>query len=53
MSVYALTLYTSGFLAPVFAGFINDGMGWQWVMVCVLPKLIVSTLSPLWGSSDC
>jgi MFS family permease len=33
MAVYALTLYTSGFLAPVFAGFINDSMGWQWVMV--------------------
>ncbi|KAK6373569.1 hypothetical protein LTS17_008061 [Exophiala oligosperma] len=31
MSIYALTLYTAGFLASVFAGFINDGMGWEWV----------------------
>lgn len=23
----------SSFLAPVFAGFINDGQGWQWVLV--------------------
>ncbi len=33
MAVYAFTLYTSGFLAPVFAGFINDGQGWEWVQV--------------------
>lgn len=33
MAIYAFTLYTAGFLASVFAGFINDGMGWQWVQV--------------------
>ncbi|KAK4945756.1 hypothetical protein LTR10_015104 [Elasticomyces elasticus] len=31
MAIYALTLYTAGFLASVFAGFINDGLGWRWV----------------------
>lgn len=33
MAIYALILYTAGFLAPVFSGFINDGMGWEWVQV--------------------
>ena len=33
MAIYALTLYTAGFLAPVFSGFINDAMGWEWVQV--------------------
>lgn len=33
MAVYALVLYVAGFLAPVFSGFINDGMGWEWVQV--------------------
>ena len=33
MAIYALVLYTAGFLAPVFSGFINDGMGWEWVQV--------------------
>ncbi|KAJ9501954.1 hypothetical protein H2202_002916 [Exophiala xenobiotica] len=33
MAIYALTLYTAGFLAPVFSGFINDAMGWEWVQL--------------------
>lgn len=33
IAVYALLLAGSNFLAPVFAGFIADGMGWQWVLV--------------------
>ncbi|PVH72653.1 MFS general substrate transporter [Cadophora sp. DSE1049] len=32
MGLYALMLAGSSFLAPVLAGFINDGQGWHWVM---------------------
>lgn len=32
MSVYAFALFGSNFLAPFFAGFINDGANWHWVM---------------------
>ncbi|KAF6835322.1 major facilitator superfamily transporter [Colletotrichum plurivorum] len=32
MGYYALFLYGSNFLAPVIAGFINDGQGWEWVL---------------------
>ncbi|TPX12997.1 uncharacterized protein E0L32_006642 [Thyridium curvatum] len=32
MAVYAFVLFGSNFLAPFFAGFINDGAGWHWVM---------------------
>lgn len=32
MSIYAFALFGSNFLAPFFAGFINDGAGWHWVM---------------------
>ncbi|TVY35541.1 putative MFS-type transporter [Lachnellula subtilissima] len=32
MGLYAFMLAGSNFLAPVFAGFINDGQGWKWVM---------------------
>ncbi|KAL1310666.1 hypothetical protein AAFC00_000932 [Neodothiora populina] len=32
LGLYALVLAGSNFLAPVFAGFINDGQGWQWVL---------------------
>ena len=32
MALYAFTLFGSNFLAPFFAGFINDGVGWHWVM---------------------
>lgn len=33
MSLYGVALVGGGFLAPFLAGFINDGMGWEWVMV--------------------
>ena len=33
LAVYALFLAGSNFLAPVFAGFINDSQGWKWVLV--------------------
>lgn len=32
MAIYAFILFGSNFLAPFFAGFINDGVGWHWVM---------------------
>jgi MFS family permease len=32
MAIYAFILFGSNFLAPLFAGFINDGVGWRWVM---------------------
>ncbi|ESZ93039.1 hypothetical protein SBOR_6560 [Sclerotinia borealis F-4128] len=32
MGLYAFMLLGSSFLAPVLAGFINDGQGWRWVM---------------------
>ena len=32
MALYALFLAGSNFLAPVLAGFINDGQGWKWVL---------------------
>lgn len=32
IALYGLLLAGSNFLAPVFAGFINDGQGWQWVL---------------------
>lgn len=33
IAVYGFALAGSNFLAPVLAGFINDGQGWQWVLV--------------------
>lgn len=33
IGLYALLLAGSNYLAPVFAGFINDGQGWKWVLV--------------------
>ncbi|KAF2262505.1 MFS general substrate transporter [Lojkania enalia] len=30
IGLYALLLAGSNFFAPIIAGFINDGMGWQW-----------------------
>ena len=33
MAVYSFFLVGSNFLAPVFAGFINEGQGWRWVLV--------------------
>lgn len=32
MAFYTFMLFGSNFLAPLLAGFINDGAGWQWVM---------------------
>lgn len=32
MAIYTYALFGSNFLAPLFAGFINDGVGWEWVM---------------------
>lgn len=32
MGLYAFMLAGSNFLAPILAGFINDGQGWEWVM---------------------
>jgi len=32
IAVYALFLAGSNFFAPIIAGFINDGQGWQWVL---------------------
>ncbi|KAI8933020.1 hypothetical protein NX059_009669 [Plenodomus lindquistii] len=31
MGIYALTLTGSNYFAPIIAGFIADGQGWQWV----------------------
>lgn len=36
LAVYSFTLYTAGFLAPILAGFIQEGMGWRWVQVRLL-----------------
>jgi hypothetical protein len=33
MGVYALVLLGSNYFAPLISGFINDGQGWQWVLV--------------------
>ncbi|CAH0024518.1 unnamed protein product [Clonostachys rhizophaga] len=30
LAIYAFVLFAAGFLAPILAGFINDGMGWRW-----------------------
>ncbi|KAF2234641.1 MFS general substrate transporter [Viridothelium virens] len=32
IAIYALFLAGSNFLAPVLAGFIDDGQGWEWVL---------------------
>ncbi|RFU35916.1 hypothetical protein B7463_g482, partial [Scytalidium lignicola] len=32
LGLYSFMLAGSNFLAPVLAGFINDGQGWKWVM---------------------
>lgn len=33
IAIYGFFLVGSNFLAPVFAGFINEGQGWKWVLV--------------------
>lgn len=32
MGIYGVALLVSNFLAPVIAGFIESGLGWQWVL---------------------
>ena len=32
MNLYALALVTSNYIAPLVAGFIADGQGWEWVI---------------------
>lgn len=32
IAIYGFFLVGSNFLAPVFAGFINEGQGWKWVL---------------------
>ncbi|KAI9838369.1 MAG: hypothetical protein M1819_005637 [Sarea resinae] len=32
MALYGLFLVGSNYLAPILAGFINDGQGWKWVL---------------------
>lgn len=32
MSMYAFSLLTSNYIAPLVAGFISDGQGWEWVL---------------------
>ena len=32
MALYAFMLAGSNYFAPIIAGFINDGQGWQWVL---------------------
>ena len=41
ISIYALALLGSNFLAPILSGFINDGQSWGWVLVG--HSLIIST----------
>ena len=33
IAIYGLFLGGSSYLAPLLAGFINQGQGWQWVFV--------------------
>lgn len=40
IALYGLLLAGSNFFAPIIAGFIADGQGWQWVLVR-LPRLSV------------
>jgi hypothetical protein len=35
MGMYMFFLANSNFFAPLISGFISDGMGWQWVLVCL------------------
>lgn len=32
MGVYAIALFSSNYLAPMIAGFVNDTIGWRWVI---------------------
>lgn len=37
MGLYALFLAGSNFFAPLISGFINDGQGWKWVLIRIVP----------------
>ncbi|KAL1404950.1 hypothetical protein Q8F55_008562 [Vanrija albida] len=43
MGLYATALYGGNFLAPVWAGFANDGLGWKWVFWLSAIQLGVGT----------
>lgn len=46
MAIYATFIFGSNFLAPFFAGFINDSAGWSWVMyfaaLCLATSAVVT-----------
>lgn len=33
MGIYCAALLTSNYAAPMLAGFVNDGLGWQWTII--------------------
>ena len=39
IALYGFFLAGSSFLAPILAGFINDGQGWKWVLVMALTSV--------------
>ncbi|KAF7562642.1 hypothetical protein G7046_g1497 [Stylonectria norvegica] len=41
MAIYAFVLFGSNFLAPFFAGFINDAAGWRWSFYFATILLVV------------
>lgn len=36
LAAYSFMLYTAGFLAPILAGYITEGLGWRWVQASSL-----------------
>lgn len=52
MALYAFTLLGSNFLAPFFAGFINDGANWHWVMYFGALVLAVDAIALLFFLED-
>ncbi|KAI4098832.1 MAG: hypothetical protein L6R37_006286 [Teloschistes peruensis] len=47
IALYGFALLSSSYLAPVLAGFINDGQGWEWVLVGLPPLLAnIARLKP-------
>lgn len=44
MALYAFVLFGSNFLAPFFAGFINDRAGWQWVMYFATILIVICSI---------
>lgn len=45
MALYAFVLFGSNFLAPFLAGFINDGVGWRWVMYFSTGLLVICSVT--------